>query len=68
MGWEHLPLFLVERDIEDRRLVPFTGKHLPGGTVELLAARLRDRPHGPVANRLRRFIEEQAPSFVKIAD
>lgn len=68
MGWGHLPTFLIEQELGEGRLIPITGKHLPGGSVELVAARLRSRPHGPIAGRFWRFIEDQAPSFVRIAD
>jgi hypothetical protein len=36
------------------------GKHLRGGGGEIVAARRRDRAHGPVANRLWRFISQEA--------
>ena len=34
-----------------------------GVRIELVAARRRDRPHGPVAERLWHFIEEQAQAL-----
>jgi hypothetical protein len=36
-----------------------SGKHLRGGQAELVAARLRATPHGPIANRLWRYIAEK---------
>jgi hypothetical protein len=38
---------------------------LKGGVAEHVAARLREAPHGPIANRLWRYIEEQTPAFAK---
>jgi DNA-binding transcriptional LysR family regulator len=63
MGWGHMPMYLVQQDLRDKRLIAITGKHLKGGRSELVAARLRAAPHGPVAERLWRYIEEQAPAF-----
>jgi DNA-binding transcriptional LysR family regulator len=63
MGWGHMPRFLVEQDLRDGRLFDISGRHLKGGKSELVAARQREAPHGPIANRLWRYIEEQAPAF-----
>jgi DNA-binding transcriptional LysR family regulator len=60
MGWGHMPQFLIEQELRGRRLLSIAGKHFPGAQVELVAARLRDEPHGPIANRLWQFIAEQA--------
>jgi DNA-binding transcriptional LysR family regulator len=63
MGWGHMPKYLIEQDLRRGRLLPITGKHFKGGQAELVAARRRDIPHGPIANRLWRFIGEQAAKF-----
>jgi len=34
----------------------FTGKYFKGGQAELVAARRRTAPHGPIAHRLWQFI------------
>ena len=60
MGWGHLPAFLAGPELQRHELVELTGKHLPGKTVEIVAARLRNHPHGPVANRLWHHIEKAA--------
>ncbi|WP_229797644.1 LysR family transcriptional regulator [Jeongeupia chitinilytica] len=52
MGWGHLPGFLIDEELRDGRLLSIAGDYLPGNVVELVAARRRDRPHGPVARRL----------------
>ena len=63
MGWGHMPRFLVEEELRDGRLIAITGKHFPGAAGELVAARKRNYPHGPVAQRLWRYIEEQASAL-----
>jgi DNA-binding transcriptional LysR family regulator len=64
MGWGHMPRYLVEQDLREGSLLPITGKHLKGGQVELVAARRRDTPHGPVANRLWQYIRDQAAEII----
>jgi DNA-binding transcriptional LysR family regulator len=66
MGWGHLPTYLIEEELRDGRLLPITGKHFTGGRAELVAARRRAKPHGPVATRLWRYIAEQAPALADL--
>jgi len=68
MGWGHLPRYLIEQDLNDGRLLPITGRHFKEGQVELVAARRRDTPHGPIANRLWQFISEQPTEFIAADD
>ena len=63
MGWGHLPRHLIERELRSGRLQLLTGRHLPGKTEELAVARRRDRPHGPVANRLWDYLQRHAPKL-----
>ena len=63
MGWGHMPQYLIAQDLRRRRLIPITGRHFKGGQAELVAARRRNVPHGPVANRLWQFIGEQVAKF-----
>jgi DNA-binding transcriptional LysR family regulator len=63
MGWGHMPRFLIEEELGSGKLLPITGRHFPGVAGELVAARRRNQPHGPVATRLWRFIAEQAPGL-----
>ncbi|MDL2398212.1 LysR family transcriptional regulator [Rhizobium mayense] len=56
MGWGHMPRFLVEEEIRQGLLIDFTNVDFKGGRVDLVAARRRDRPHGPAADRLWRYI------------
>jgi DNA-binding transcriptional LysR family regulator len=67
MGWGHMPRFLISQELREKRLLSLAGKHFPGSTQKIVAARRRDVPHGPVANRLWRFIEEQAPAIRRTA-
>jgi DNA-binding transcriptional LysR family regulator len=57
LGWGHMPLYLVEDDLRSGRLVSIAGNYLRGGSIELVAARRRGARHGPVANRLWRYLE-----------
>ena len=68
MGWGHLPHYLIEQELNDGTLLPITGEYFKGGQVELVAARRRDAPHGPIANRLWRFLEEQAAELLAAVD
>jgi DNA-binding transcriptional LysR family regulator len=63
MGWGHMPKYLIAQDLRRGRLIPITGKHFKGGQAELVAARRRDIPHGPIADRLWQFIGDQAAKF-----
>jgi DNA-binding transcriptional LysR family regulator len=65
MGWGHMPEYLIDQDLRDKRLLSITGEHLKGGQVEVVAARRREAPHGPIAHRLWNYIGEQAPAFVQ---
>jgi DNA-binding transcriptional LysR family regulator len=60
MGWGHMPTYMVAAELRAGTLMSIAGQHLRGGSGEMVAARRRDRPQGPVANRLWHFIAEQA--------
>jgi len=64
MGWGHLPEYLIKQDLRAGRLLAITGKYFKGGRAELVAARLRNAPHGPVAKRLWQFIGDETSDFV----
>lgn len=61
MGWGHLPDFLIADELNSGDLLSIKGQHLVGGSVELVTARRRNVAHGPVAERLWRFVAGQAP-------
>src|SRR5215472_15115119 len=60
MGWGHMPRYLIEDELRDGRLLSIAGEYFKGGHAELVAARRRNAPHGPIANRLWQFIRDQA--------
>ena len=60
MGWGHMPRFLIARELQAGKLHSISGRYLKGGRVELVAARRRQAPHGPVASP---FIAEQTAEF-----
>jgi len=68
MGWGHMPEFLIDEDLRKKRLLDISGKHLRGGMADIVAARRREAPHGPVASRLWRYIGERASAFPKPAN
>lgn len=61
MAWGHLPRFLIEQELRDKSLLSIAGRHFPGVVEDLVVARRRDKPHGPVATRLWEFLEQQTP-------
>lgn len=60
LGWGHLPRYMIEDDLRRDRLRSLAGRHLPGAREKIVAARRGDRPHGPVAERLWRYLSERA--------
>jgi DNA-binding transcriptional LysR family regulator len=64
MGWGHMPRYLIDPNLRDGSLLQISGRHLKGGQVDLVAARRRDTPHGPIANRLWQFIADEAAKIV----
>jgi DNA-binding transcriptional LysR family regulator len=67
MGWGHMPRYLVESNLRDGSLLQMSGRHFKGGQVDLVAARRRDTPHGPIANRLWQFIADEASKIIPSA-
>jgi DNA-binding transcriptional LysR family regulator len=60
MGWGHMPLHLVQRELRSGQLLSLEGRHFKRSRVPLVAARVRGRPAGPVAQRLWGFLSERA--------
>jgi DNA-binding transcriptional LysR family regulator len=65
MGWGHMPQFLIFRELQEKRLLSIAGKHFPGATTTIVAARRRDVPHGPVAQRLWKFVGQSNLTDIK---
>ncbi|WP_266157900.1 LysR family transcriptional regulator [Dyella silvatica] len=63
MGWGHMPHFLVEQELREGRLQSIAGSYMPGHAEELVVARHRDKPQGPVASRLWNYLKQQAPQI-----
>ncbi len=58
LAWGHLPRHLIAEELADGLLHDLSGPHLPGRRETLVAARRRDRAHGPVAQRLWSFLQQ----------
>ncbi|WP_431826007.1 LysR family transcriptional regulator [Burkholderia sp. F1] len=56
MGWGHMPLHLVDKELRSGTLVTLEGRHFKRSTLDIVAARLRGRPVGPVAAALWRYL------------
>jgi DNA-binding transcriptional LysR family regulator len=61
MGWGHMPDYLVADELRSGRLLSIAGRYFQGVQSDIVAARLRNVPHGLIAERLWQFIASQAP-------
>ena len=52
MGWGHMPIFLIEDELKSGALVSIEGKYIKGLKREIVIARLSEKIHGVMANRL----------------
>ena len=52
MGWGHMPVHLVERELRLGQLISLEGRHFKRRRVDVVAARLRGRAVGPAAAAL----------------
>lgn len=66
MGWGHMPRYLVAQNLRDATLLPINGRYFKGGRTELVAARRRNTPHGPIAHRLWQFVADQAERIIPV--
>jgi DNA-binding transcriptional LysR family regulator len=66
MGWGHMPRYLIEQNLRDATLLPINGRYFKGGKSELVAARRRNTPHGPIAHRLWQFVADQAERVIPV--
>jgi len=60
MGWGHMPLHLIEKELRSGKLVSLEGRHFKRSRLDIVAARLRSRPVGPVAQALWHYLTEDA--------
>ena len=52
MGWGHMPLHLIDKELRSGKLLSLEGRHFKRTRLDIVAARLRHRPVGPVAEAL----------------
>jgi len=52
MGWGHMPMHLVERELRAGKLVSLEGRHFKRSKLDLVVARRRDASPGRVAREL----------------
>jgi DNA-binding transcriptional LysR family regulator len=52
MGWGHMPLHMVDKELRSGRLVSIEGRHFKRLRLDIVAARLREPGAGPVAQAL----------------
>lgn len=56
MGWGHMPLHLIEQDLQSGALLSIEGRQFKRVNRDIVAARLRDRPVGPVGEKLWNYL------------
>jgi len=59
LTWGHMPRHLIEDELTAGRLLSIEGSNFKSLSIDIAAARLRDRPHGPIANRLWQFLNSK---------
>lgn len=52
MGWGHMPLFLVEKELKNGKLMSIAGRYIKSIEREIVIARLSEKIHGVMADRL----------------
>jgi len=52
MAWGHMPLFLVEKELESRELQSIEGNYIKSTTLDIVVARLQNLQHGLITERL----------------
>ena len=52
MGWGHMPLFMIQEELDKGQLISIEGSHVRGNTVDIVIARLSGQSHGVMAERL----------------
>jgi len=68
MAWGHMPRFLIEDELRDGSLISIAGRHLPGSTEDLVAARRADRPHGPIATLLWQHLHKHRTALAPLME
>jgi len=52
MAWGHMPLFLVEKELESGELQSIEGKYIKSTTLDIVVARLQSFQHGLITEHL----------------
>lgn len=52
MAWGHMPLFMIESELERGELISLVGNKIKSYSIDLVVARLRNDHHGIVAEKL----------------
>lgn len=52
MAWGHMPLFLVENELNDGTLISIESNYIKSRTVDIVVSRLQKNNHGIMAERL----------------
>ncbi len=52
MAWGHMPLFLVEKELESGELISIEGDYIKSTTFDIVVARLQNHRHGLIAEQL----------------
>jgi DNA-binding transcriptional LysR family regulator len=52
MGWGHMPLFLIEKDLKQGKLISIEGSYIKSIKRDIVIARLSEKTNGMVAERL----------------
>jgi len=55
MAWGHMPLFLIENELNSGELISLEGEHIKGNVLDIVVARLGTREKGLMAERLWQF-------------
>ena len=56
IAWGHMPLFMVEQELADGRLVSLAGRYIKGAVREIVVARLAERQSNLAIERLWRSL------------
>jgi DNA-binding transcriptional LysR family regulator len=64
MGWGHLPLHLVDKELRSGKLLSLEGVHFKRSSLDVVVARLRHKAVGPVAGALWQFLLGEGGSAV----
>ncbi|MEO8151972.1 MAG: LysR family transcriptional regulator [Rhizobacter sp.] len=62
MGWGHMPLHMIDKELRSGKLLSLEGRHFKRSRLDIVVARWRDRPCGPVASALWRTLVEAGSS------